>query len=124
MYQHSYGYFNIISHCLKWKIARLIWIAFYKNKENQDCLMQILPKDIIHHIFQFLTNFAVYNGNNLLYDGKDTSQPKFITLKTDLSHSEQQQTYKTFKFDQKRLNGIVMFATLALVCAVALRLLS
>lgn len=123
MYQHSYGYFNVLSHCLHWKIARLIWIGFYKNCDNIDCLISKLPKDIIHHIFQFLTIFSV--GNNNIQSEIENTEAKCIKLISDYSNdNDNHQTYKPFKFDQKRLNHIFAFATLALVCAVTLRLIS
>ena len=32
---------------LNWKFERIIWIAFYKNNENDKCLIDQLPKDIV-----------------------------------------------------------------------------
>ena len=70
--------FNIgISHCfLEWKIIRLIWIAFYKNKSNVsnnvnnkitrdcwDCWVAYLPKDIIKYMIKFIGNFKLTAKN-------------------------------------------------------------
>ena len=39
-----------------WSIERTIWIAFYKNNDNQQCLIQNLPKDIVCYIISFVRN--------------------------------------------------------------------
>ena len=40
---------------LQWKIARLVWIAFYKNEKNDKCFIDKLPKDILtNYILKFL----------------------------------------------------------------------
>ena len=49
------GYFNVFCDMLQWKLARLIWIAFYKNEKNKKCFIATLPKAIItNYIFQFI----------------------------------------------------------------------
>ena len=49
------AYFKIFTNILEWKIARFIWIAFYKNEENDKCLIKKLPKDIIkNYILKFI----------------------------------------------------------------------
>ena len=49
------AYFKVFWDILDWNIVRLIWIGFYKNVENQDCVISKLPKDIItHYIFKFV----------------------------------------------------------------------
>ena len=48
------AFINIFSHVLEWEIARLIWIGFYKNENNDDCFIDQLPKDLItNYIFKF-----------------------------------------------------------------------
>ena len=37
----------LLSESIDWKIERLLWIAFYKNENNESCLIQLLPKDIL-----------------------------------------------------------------------------
>ena len=37
----------------QWNIERLIWIAFYKNIDNKDCLFATLPKDLTKIIIRF-----------------------------------------------------------------------
>ena len=37
-----------------WKIERIIWIAFEKNRHNHDCLLAKLPKDIVTYIVNML----------------------------------------------------------------------
>ncbi|KAH3762846.1 hypothetical protein Pelo_5294 [Pelomyxa schiedti] len=37
-----------------WNIARLLFIAKFKNGDNEDCLMRDLPLDIIHRILFYL----------------------------------------------------------------------
>ena len=55
MEETSCAYFNVFCDILQWKIARLIWIAFEKNENNDKCYMAKLPKDIItNYIFKFI----------------------------------------------------------------------
>ena len=51
---HKYFSFNILLHCVKWDIIRIIWIGFYKNDNNDKCLLNLLPKDVIKHIVKFV----------------------------------------------------------------------
>ena len=48
------GHFKIKFDVLQWKIARLIWIAFYKNTKNDKCVIDRLPKDVINFILTFV----------------------------------------------------------------------
>ena len=41
--------FNLYDR-VSWSIERLIWMAFYKNEENNECLIAQLPKDIVKRI--------------------------------------------------------------------------
>ena len=52
----NYFHLNIYIHYLTSKIERIIWIGYYKNKENNKCLIQTLPKDLIIHILCLLGN--------------------------------------------------------------------
>ena len=51
---NSYFCLNIYMHYMEGKIERIIWIGFYKNKDNDKCLIQTLPKDLVVHILHFL----------------------------------------------------------------------
>ena len=37
-----------------WFMERLLWIAYLKNKDNDECIIKNLPKDIIKQILKFL----------------------------------------------------------------------
>ena len=50
----KYYSISIQLYRLDWQIIRLIWIAFYKNQSNNDCLIDTLPKDVINYIIQFI----------------------------------------------------------------------
>ena len=48
VYKHSHCMINIkFKGDVSWKQERLIWIAYYKNKENEKCLLKRLPKAIV-----------------------------------------------------------------------------
>ena len=63
-----------------WKRERLIWIAFEKNNDNDECLFGLLPKDIILEIIKFfktdlrLDNFTRTDYRN--YDDQQLSKSK------------------------------------------------
>ena len=46
--------FCLINIFLETKAERIIWIGFYKNDQNKDCLINQLPKDLIKCILSFL----------------------------------------------------------------------
>ena len=50
----NYFYFNIYINYIELKIERIIWIGFYKNNENDKCLIKTLPKDLIIEILHLL----------------------------------------------------------------------
>ena len=50
--------------CVLWKQIRLIWIGYYKNNENNNCLIRFLPKDIVKQII-IITGYQLEN----LYEG-------------------------------------------------------
>ena len=54
VYYQSYFSLNIYVHYVQARIERIIWIGFYKNKDNDKCLIQTLPKDLILHILYLL----------------------------------------------------------------------
>lgn len=37
-----------------WQTARLLWIAFLKNNDNDECLFNLLPKDVVKYILTLL----------------------------------------------------------------------
>lgn len=47
-----------ISTNIAWNIERIIWIAFYQNHENKQCLIQLLPKDIVNKILHLLHSYS------------------------------------------------------------------
>lgn len=44
----------LIDNANAWKYQRLIWIGYYKNNDNNQCLFNILPKDVIAMIIDLL----------------------------------------------------------------------
>ena len=54
LYQKNYFHLNIYTNYIESKIERIIWIGFYKNNENDKCLIKTLPKDLIIHILYLL----------------------------------------------------------------------
>ena len=53
---HDRNYFdlNIYINYIESKIERIIWIGFYKNTQNNKCLIKTLPKDLIIYIIYLL----------------------------------------------------------------------
>lgn len=44
---------------VEWRRVRLIWIAYNKNRDNDECRLQRLPKDVILVILKFFqTDFS------------------------------------------------------------------
>ena len=43
--QHNYSCFNIYG-LVGWNVIRVIWIAFYNNSHNNQCLIHIFPKHV------------------------------------------------------------------------------
>ena len=37
-----------------WKYQRLLWIAYFQNDKNNQCLLSLLPKDVINHIIKMI----------------------------------------------------------------------
>ena len=54
MYEHAYYSLSILLYRVDWKLIRLIWIAFYKNEENNACFIDRIPKDVVKHIIKFI----------------------------------------------------------------------
>lgn len=50
----NYCHFNIYVHYVEATIERIIWIAFYKNRDNEKCLIQTLSKDLVIYILYLL----------------------------------------------------------------------
>ena len=62
--QSSAGYLFRISDCyLEWNKIRLLWIAFYKNRNNYYCPVAKLPKDLIFHIIKFIGKLKLDETN-------------------------------------------------------------
>ena len=51
---HNYGVLNIYANYHEPSIERIIWIGFYKNDKNDQCLIKTLPKDLILFILLLL----------------------------------------------------------------------
>ena len=45
---------NVDVDSFAWQNARLIWIAFLKNNDNHQCLFNLLSKDVVKYILNFL----------------------------------------------------------------------
>ena len=58
---HKKNYFglNIYINYIESFIERIIWIGFYKNTENNKCLIKTLPKDLIIYILYLLGKQAM-----------------------------------------------------------------
>ena len=54
-----------IFHLTTWSVIRLIWIGFYKNQDNDKCLIDTLPKDIVNCVITFL-NFPRASRSDLM----------------------------------------------------------
>ena len=54
MNERNYYQFTIFVHYIEWDQERIIWIAFLKNENNKQCLIDTLPKDIVNHILRFV----------------------------------------------------------------------
>lgn len=46
--------FDIHVDYVEWNVARIIWIAFYKNRHNSNCFIGQLPKDLIKSILDLV----------------------------------------------------------------------
>lgn len=55
-----------IHHVTTWVTIRLIWIAFYKNEQNSECLIKNVGKDIIIFILRFVTVKPKHCDNRIL----------------------------------------------------------
>ena len=59
LYEKNYFHLNIYINYIESKIERIIWIGFYKNTENNKCLIKTLPKDLIIYILYLLGKQAM-----------------------------------------------------------------
>ena len=50
----KYLMFDIIVESLSWKIQRILWIGFFKNVNNDKCMIPKLPKDVLQKILGVL----------------------------------------------------------------------
>ena len=78
MYEKKHCWLKIY-HSPKWEVERIMWIGWKKNNENKQCFVDNLSKDVIRHIFKFLsqTNIDVYNGarDSKLINNNNDSKP-------------------------------------------------
>ena len=54
MQRNNYCSFNILLHRIKWNDIRLVWIGFYKNDNNIQCVINLLSEDVIRYIIKFI----------------------------------------------------------------------
>ena len=57
--RENYFDLNISIDYIESKIERIIWIGFYKNTQNNKCLIKTLPKDLIIYILHLLGKQAM-----------------------------------------------------------------
>ena len=50
--------FGIYIDRIDWNLERIIWIGFYKNNNNTNCLIKNLPKDLIKYILNIVGTFV------------------------------------------------------------------
>ena len=54
-YEKKYFCFELVAE-ISWEMQRIIWIGYYKNEQNNKCLIALLPKDVVKLIFKMLSN--------------------------------------------------------------------
>ena len=42
------------TNIMDWDTTRILWIGWYQNRENNQCLIKILPKDVLKYILSFV----------------------------------------------------------------------
>ena len=53
--QHcQYFKLNVYNRDSRWGRERILWIGFYQNNNNDQCLTKILPKDVLKYILSFI----------------------------------------------------------------------
>ena len=64
---HGYNHFifDVYLHYIEWNIARIIWIGFHKNENNDTCLIQQLPKDLVKYILSLLGRVLASNDASI-----------------------------------------------------------
>ena len=62
---------NLNATRLPWICERQIWIAFYKNFNNNECYIHQLPKDVIFFILKFC-QWTIFEQCNNVLDNKYT----------------------------------------------------
>ena len=60
-YKRNYCFFHIYTHNISSKVEKLIWVAFYKNENNNKCLIKKLPKELIIDILRLLGKQLIQN---------------------------------------------------------------
>ena len=56
--------FDVYINYIEWDIARIIWIAFYKNDKNEKCLISQLPKDLVKFVLGLLGRVVSRSNTN------------------------------------------------------------
>ena len=59
LYDKNYFHLNIYINYIESFVERIIWIGFYKNTENNKCLIKTLPKDLVIYILDLLGKQAM-----------------------------------------------------------------
>lgn len=39
---------------MDWDTTRILWIGWHQNRDNNQCLIKILPKDVLKYILSFV----------------------------------------------------------------------
>ena len=59
--ENVHSMFNTNYGQIEWQHERLLWIGYYKNKDNDKCCINYLPKDILLMIMEYLKSpFSIF----------------------------------------------------------------
>ena len=59
--ENVHSMFNVNYGQVEWQHERLLWIGYYKNKDNDKCCINYLPKDILLMIMEYLKSpFSIF----------------------------------------------------------------
>ena len=53
MQDFNYCLFKLYDHPIEWDNERILWIGFYKNKQNCQCFIDTLPKDVLLYVLSY-----------------------------------------------------------------------
>lgn len=52
--KQQYFKLNIYNSIMDWHTTRILWIGWSKNRDNNQCFIKILPKDVLKYILSFI----------------------------------------------------------------------